>query len=165
VNASAPDVGKYLPDQLAPLQSRLADLKASFDKKDYQTVLTNAPGLEKDATNLAQSAAAQKAEIAKALETQWSELAASVPTAMDPVKARVVELGKMKGKRVPKGIDLPGAKADLADADTLWQQAQTSHTAGDLEKAASTAKDAKAKIDAAAAAIKLDLAATAGSAK
>jgi len=165
VNAAAPDAEKYQPEQLASVQSRLADLKASFDKKDYQTVLTGAPTLEKDASDLAQSAASKKAETVKALETRWSELSDSVSKEMDTVKARVDELGKLRTKRVPKGIDLASAKTNLADANTLWQQAQASHTAGDLGKALDGGKDAKGKLDAAAAAIKLDVSAAPSSGK
>ena len=162
VNAATPDAEKYQPQELASMQSRLADLKTSFDKKDYQTVLTNAPTVEKDASELAQSAATKKTETVKALESRWSDLAGSVAKEMDAVKARVDELGKLKAKRVPKGIDLASAKTNLADADTSWQQAQASHTAGDLGKALDSARDAKGKLDAASGAVKLDVPAASG---
>ena len=165
VNAAAPDAGKYQPEQLASVQSRLASLKSAFDKKDYQTVLTDAPTLEKDANDLAQSAANKKTEVVTALETRWSELAGSVTKEMDAVKTRVDELGKPKARRLAKGVDLASAKTNLADADTLWQQAQASHTAGDLAKALDSARDAKGKLDAAATALKLDVPAVSGAGK
>jgi hypothetical protein len=156
VTAAAPDAGKYMPDQMNSLQGRLADLKRSFASKDYDTVLSGAPTLERDANDLAQSAAAQKQQVAQALEARWADFASSMPKMEDTVKARVDELSK-KGKRPPKDVDLASAKSNLSDAETLWLQAQGSHTSGDVAKALGSARDAKSKFEAAAAALKLDL--------
>lgn len=155
VNAASADASKYAPDKFASLQSRLADLKASFDKKDYAKVLTDAPGVSIDAGSLAQVAAAKKSEAMKALATAWTDMSSSVSKLMETVQTRVDALGK--ARRVPKGVDLPAAKSALADATALWQKAQSSNNAGDVQEAVNMGKDVKARIEAAADALKLQL--------
>src|SRR5258706_14742329 len=79
VSAASPDAGKYVPDQLAAVQKKLADLKSSFDNKDYATVLTGAPAVLSDAQGLLGAAMLKKDEVIKAMSAQWPALAASLP--------------------------------------------------------------------------------------
>jgi hypothetical protein len=55
------------------------------------------------------------------------------------------------------GLDLNAAKGAAGDATALWSKAQAAFAAGNLDEAVSTAKDVKAKVEAVAAALKLDL--------
>jgi len=163
VNAASADASKYVPDQLADVKTKLADLKASFDKQDYKAVLAGAPAILSSAQGLVAAATAKKDEIMKALNGDWTGLAAAVPGLVAAVQSRVDVLSK--SKKVPAGIDLAAAKSGLADATSLWSKAQAAFSAGNLEEAVSTAKDVKAKADAAAAALKLDLTKPAPAAK
>jgi len=163
VNTASADAAKYVPDQLADVKSKLADLKASFDKQDYKAVIAGAPAILSSAQGLAAAAAAKKDEIMKALNADWTGLAAAVPGVVAAVQSRVTVLSK--SRKVPAGIDLAAAKSGLADATALWSKAQGAFSAGNLEEAVSTAKDVKAKAEAAAAALKLDLTNTAPAAK
>jgi hypothetical protein len=163
VNAASADASKYVPDQLADVKTKLADLKASFDKQDYKAVLAGAPAILSSAQGLVAAAAAKKDEIMKALNGDWTGLAASLPGVVSAVQSRVDMLSK--SKKVPAGIDLAAAKSGLADATSLWSKAQAAFSAGNLEEAVSTAKDVKAKAEAAAAALKLDLTKPAPAAK
>jgi hypothetical protein len=155
VNAASDEASKYVPDQLADVKSKLADLKASFDKQDYKAVLAGAPALLSSAQGLAAAAAQKKDEIMKALNGDWTGLAASVPGIVAAVQSRVDALSKKK--KAPAGVDLAAAKSGLADVTSSWSKAQAAFSAGNLEEAVATAKDAKAKAEAAAAALKLDL--------
>jgi hypothetical protein len=155
VTTTTVDGTKYVPDEMASVQKKLADLQSAYDKKDYAAVLANAPAVLTDAKSLAADAATKKGEIAKALDTEWSGFAASLPQWITDVKNRVDELSK--AKRVPKDIDLPSAKSALADATDGWGRAQAAMDAGEIDNAIATAKDVKTKTKAAAGALKLEL--------
>jgi hypothetical protein len=91
----------------------------------------------------------------KALGDEWRTLAAAIPQAMTAVQTRVDALSKTK--HVPKDIDLAAAKSGLADATSEWNNAETAFKAGNAADAVPLAKDAKSKLDSAAAALKLNL--------
>jgi hypothetical protein len=149
------DAKKYIPDQLTAVQAKVADLKASFDKKDYTAVLTGAPAVLAEVQGLASASAAKKDEIAKTLGNEWRELAASVPPLIEALSTRVDALSKTR--RIPKGIDLSAAKSGLTDITALWDKAQSDFKSGNFADAVDTAKDAKNKAESAAMALKLNL--------
>ncbi len=157
VTAASAEAAKYVPDQLADVQTKLGALKASFDKQDYASVVTAAPAVLGEAQTLATAAAAKKDEILKALSDQWTALSGSLPADVTAIQNRVEFLGKKSNKKAAAGIDLDAAKAGLADAAALWSKAQAAFAAGNLDEAVNTAKDVKAKIDALAASLKVAL--------
>jgi hypothetical protein len=154
--AVSEDAQKYVPDQLASAQSKIATLTASLDKKDYGAVLAGAPAVLAEVNGLAGAIAAKKDEILKALGDEWRSLAASIPQSVTAVQTRIDELSK--SKHAPKGIDLAAAKSGLADATSAWENAQTAFKSGNAAEAVPLAKDAKGKLESAAAALKLNLA-------
>jgi hypothetical protein len=153
--AAAPDAQKYIPDQLAGAQAKVASLTASFDRKDYAAVVAGAPAVLSEVNGLAAAAAAKKDEALKALGDDWRSLAAEMPQALAAVQTRIDALSK--NRHVPKDIDLNAAKSELAGATTAWENAQSSFKSGNASDAVPSAKDAKSKLDAAAAALKLNL--------
>lgn len=155
VSAASADAGKYIPDELAAVQSKLADLKASFDKKDYKAVIVGAPAVLSSAQGLAAAAAAKKDEMMKAAAASWTSMSASLPGLVAAVKSRVDVLSK--SKKLPEGIDLSAAKTALAEATESWTKAQAASASGNVEEAASLAGMVKDKAMAAAAALKLTL--------
>jgi len=157
VTAASSEAAKYIPDQLAVVQSKLDALKASFAKQDYADVVTSAPAVLSSAQELATAAAARKDEVLKSLNETWSALAATVPAEVTAVQNRIEELSKKPGKKMAAGLDLNAAKGAAGDATALWSKAQAAFAAGNLDEAVSTAKDVKAKVEAVAAALKLDL--------
>src|SRR5882672_115197 len=163
VTAASTEAAKYVPDQLADVQSKLGGLKASFAKRDYAAVVTGAPAVLSEAQNLATAAAAKKDAILKALNDQWTALAGVLPAEVTAVQNRIDLLGKKSSKKLAAGIDLDAAKAGVGDAASLWSKAQAAFAAGNLDEAVSTAADVKAKVDALAASLKLNLTAPAAS--
>jgi hypothetical protein len=155
LNAASADAQKYVPDQLAQAQAKVAELTASFEKKDYAAVVAGAPAVLAEVNGLAGAAAAKKDEIVKALGNEWRGLAASVPQSLSAVQTRVDALSKTK--HVPKDIDLGAAKSGLADATSAWDKAQTAFKSGNAADAVTAAKDAESKLASAAAALKLNL--------
>jgi hypothetical protein len=146
---------KYQPDQLAALQARESSLKASFDAGNYQQVLADAPTLLNDVQALGAAVAAKKDQRTKMLSGEWTHLVASVPDEVASVQAQIDTLSK--NKKDAAKVDLPAAKARMADVDALWSKAQESFTTGDLDTAVAVAKDVQHKTEAAAASLKLTL--------
>jgi hypothetical protein len=155
LSAVSADAQKYVPDQFADAQSKVAALNASFQKKDYQVVLSGAPAVLAEVNGLAPAAAAKKDEMLKALGDEWRTLAASVPQSITAVQARLDT--SSKARHAPKGVDINSAKSGLADATAAWDKAESTFKSGNAAEAVDTAKDAKSKVEAAAAALKLDL--------
>jgi hypothetical protein len=156
VTAASTEAAKYVPDQLADVQSNLGTLKASFDKQDYAAVVTAGPGVLSAAQGLATAAAAKKDEILKALSDQWTSLAAAVPGEVTAVQNRIDTLSKKSSKKLAAGIDLAAAKSGLSEANSLWSKAQAAFASGNMEEAVKTAGDVKAKVDALAVTLKMD---------
>jgi hypothetical protein len=159
VTAAAPEAAKYVPDQLMDVQTQLAALKASFEKQDYAAVVTGAPSVLGAASSLATAAAAKKDQVLRALNDQWTGLAGSLPEYVTAIRNRIDLLSKKSSKKLAAGLDLGAAKAGVDDASSLWSKAQGAFASGNLEEAVRTAKEVKAKVEAVAAALKLDLAA------
>ena len=155
LNSASADAQKYVPDQFAQAQGKVAALTASYDKKDYAAVIAGAPAVLAEVKGLASAAAAKKDEMEKALGNEWRSLAASVPQSLSAVQSRIDELSKTK--HVPKGVDLGAAKNGITNATSAWDKAQEAFKAGNPADAVTAAKDAQGKVASAAAALKLNL--------
>jgi hypothetical protein len=155
LNAVSADAQKYVPEQFAQAQGKVAGLTASYEKKDYAAVVAHAPAVLTEVRGLNDAVAAKKDETVKALGNEWRGLAASVPQALSAVQTRIDALSK--NKRAPKDVDLAAAKSGLADATSAWDKAQEAFKAGNPPDAVAAAKDAQGKLASAAAALKLNL--------
>jgi hypothetical protein len=163
VTAASTEAAKYVPDQLMEVQTKYAELKASFDKQDYAAVISGAPPVFAAAQTLATAAAAKKDEVLKALNDKWMVLAGTVPEYATAVQNRIDVLRKKSSKKAAAGLDLDAAKLSLDQATSLWSKAQAAFAGGNMDEAVRTAQDVKSRVEAVAATLKLDL--TAPSAK
>jgi len=157
ITAASPEAAKYVPEQLADVQTRFAALKAAFDKQDYVGVVNGAPAVLAAAQNLATAAAAKKDAVLKVLNDEWTGLAAEVPGDITAIQSRWDLLSKKTSKKLAAGIDLNAAKASLDDLSSLWSKAQAAFATGNLDEAVMTAKAVKTKVDALATTLKLNL--------
>jgi len=155
VHAAQPDAGRYVPDKLADVQSRLATLKAGFDNKDYAAVLAGAPALLTDAQELVGAAALKKSKVVDALRKQWPAIADTLPQWLEGMQKRADALGR--SHKLPPGVDLAAARSALEEARSLWGKANAAFSASNLEEAISTAQQARGKATAAAAALRMPL--------
>jgi hypothetical protein len=154
VNAAlTPDADKYAPKEVTALQSKLAELKSTFDAKNYPAVITGASDVTAAAHELTQIVSADKASEAKRLASEWSEFGESMPKLLGSVRAKIDELNREK--HVPKNVNLSSARADLNEADNLWDKAKSAHDRGEAADALASSKQAKSKAEAAAADINL----------
>jgi hypothetical protein len=156
VNASAAEAAQFVPDQLQDVQTKLGELRASFDKGDYKAVLSAAPPVMSAAQGLAGAAAAKKDEVMKALKTEWLSFASSLPENASEIQNRIDFLSKKENQRLASGVDLDAARTSLGQANALWSKAQSAFSAGNLPDAVTTAKSVKGSLDALAASMKLD---------
>ena len=109
------------------------------------------------AQSLATAAAAKKDEVLKALNDKWTALAGSVPGYMTAIQNRIDFLGKKANKKAAAGIDLDAARVRRERGESLWSKAQAAFAAGNMEEAVNTAQSVRAKVEAVAATLKLDL--------
>ena len=157
VTAASTEAAKYVPDQLMDVQTRYAELKASFDKQDYAAVISGAPPVFAAAQTLATAAAAKKDEVLKALNDKWMVLAGTVPEYATAVQNRIDVLRKKSGKKAAAGLDLDAAKLSLDQATSLWSKAQAAFAGGNMDEAVRTAENVKSRVEAVAATLKLEL--------
>ncbi len=165
IHAASEDAAKYAPDQLNDVQTKYDDLQTALAAQDYKGVLARAPAVLTEAQGLAGAAAAKKAEVTQQLNDQWSSVSSAVPQEVTAIQSRIDMLSQKKNRKLAqeiaqengKGIDLDAAKSALGDATSLWSKAQGAFGNGNMDEAVSAAKDAKAKLDTLAGALKVDL--------
>ena len=158
VTGSSSEATKYVPDELADVQTKLAALKAAYGSRNYPEVMTRGPAVLRAAKDLATAAAAKEDEVIKALDERWTNLAGVLPEQLTALQSRIELLAKKSSKKLAAGIDLDTAKNGLSEAAALWSKAQAAFAAGNLAEAVSTANDVKARIAGLAASLKFDLA-------
>ena len=159
-SALTPDADKYAPKEVTALQAKLADLKAKFDTKNYAGVILGRPDVVAAAAELTQTVATSRDAESKRLTAQWSDISTSLPKSFDSVRSRIDELGK--SKRQPKNLDVQTARSDLADAESKWNEAKVDYQNGKVTDALAASQAVKSQVNAAAAAINLQLPSSAG---
>ena len=160
VAAAGDDAQHYIPDKLNAVNDQLTILKMKFNQKDYAGVVNAAPPVLAQAQGLvalknqaiqaeAERVADEKRADQEALKSDWDALSTAAPAAITAAQGRVATLNK--AKKLPTGVTkstLSAAQNDLAEANTLWEQAMSAQSAGNLQDAVTSAKQAKQQADA-----------------
>ena len=142
------DAAKYAPEGLKGVESQVARLKESLDKKEYDNVLAGTPALDKAVASLRDAVAAGKkhaaAELAAA-KTEWANLNTEVPQMVSNIETRVDELSKKKIRFRVSKEELESAKSGLEWMKSEWAEATAASTSGKQVIAAEKARAVKAK--------------------
>jgi len=142
LSAAKAEAMKYVPDQVKGVEDALKTAKEAFEKKEYTQALNAAKDLPAKAKELADAAAAKKAELTKS----WEEMAAGLPKMVEAIKSRVDILSK--SKKLPKGMDKPkleAAKAGLGEITQGWTDAENAFKGGNITDALTKGNAVKAK--------------------
>lgn len=142
INATRAEAEKYVPDQMAGLDSTLAAVKEKLAKGEYKAVVTEAQSLAAQAKNVLDAAMAKKDELKK----NWEELSQGIPGMLAAIQGKV--------DRLSKSIKLPAdlsaekfeqAKASFAGVKEEWTKALENFKTGNFAEAVSMANSVKAK--------------------
>ena len=142
INVAKSEASKYLPDQTRFLVTALAAAKGKFYRGDYKAVLAEVPTLRSLAQELANAAAAKKAELIKS----WDALSLGMPRVVEVIKNRVDTLAQ--SKKLPAGMSadsLARAKAGVDEIAQQWTAATDASKGGNLVDAVSRVNFAKDK--------------------
>lgn len=142
------DAAKYAPDGLKGVESQLARLKESYDKKEYDNVLAGTPELDKAVNSLKDAVASGKKHAAEALvvaKSEWENLNAEVPKMVENIQTRVDELSKKKVRFRVSKEELESAKSGLEWMKSEWAEATAASNSGKQITAAEKARAVKAK--------------------
>lgn len=156
VRVAAPEAAQYVPEQLREVQDRLDSLKAAFDRDDYASVRSAAPAVLAGAQALSGAAAARRNMLLKALNREWSVLAATVPADVTAIQGRIELLGRNAGRK-PAGVDIDTARANLSHGASLWSKAQAAFATGNMDEAVTIAKTLESQLQDLAGALKVEL--------
>lgn len=144
LEAARPDVEKYVPAELGPLESAASAAKAQFEKGDYAAALKSAQDLLPRIQAAVAAAKAKKDE----LMASFNLMKDSLPGLVEGLTARVTELAALK--KLPKGIDkaaVTAAQADLGDVTKSWGDALATFGRGDVVQAVEAATKVKTKVE------------------
>jgi hypothetical protein len=142
------DAAKYAPEGLKGVESQVARLKESLDKKEYDNVLAGTPALDKAVASLRDAVASGKKHAAAALaaaKTEWANLNTEVPQMVENIQTRVDELSKKKVRFRVSKEELESAKSGLEWMKSEWAEATAASTSGKQIVAAEKARAVKAK--------------------
>jgi hypothetical protein len=141
-NAVKDEAIKYVPDQAMAVEDALNSAKESFSKKDYAAATSAATSASAKANDLVAVVAAKKAELTK----EWEDLSGGLPKMLDAVKSRVDTLAA--SRELPANLDkakFEEAQNGLAEANTMWDEANKSYNEGNLVDAIAKATAVKEK--------------------
>ncbi|WP_367359283.1 peptidoglycan-binding protein [Syntrophus buswellii] len=142
VNTAKVEAGKYIPDEVKPLEESLASLKEKFAKKDFAAVVTEGQTLAAKAKEVMDSAKLKKEE----MTASWTSMSQELPKMVDMMQSKVDLLSQ--AKKLPADLStekFAEAKTGLAALKEEWSKALQNFNAGNVADAVSSGKALKDK--------------------
>lgn len=146
INQAKEEASIKAPAELKAAETTLAEMKQSFDARDYKEVVADVPQFNAQMMTLKDAVTAgQTVEAAAAVE--WNSLNEEVPKAVEAIQARVESL---KPAALPKDVtteELTTAKTDLESMKSTWAEATAAASAGHTTEAAEKGRTVLAKAE------------------
>jgi len=145
------DAEKYAAEELKEVDAGVDNMKNNLARKDYGAVVMGAPSVSASIATLKETVAQRKEDAEQmmaAAQTEWNDLSANLPKAVDTLQARVDQLSKTK--KFPKGLDKAGfdaAKTEFETLKTQWTEASADFAEGKVAEAVRKARALKAQSD------------------
>jgi hypothetical protein len=139
------EAAKYLPSDLQGVEASFNALKDQLAKKDFKSVLANAPALMTSINSLVDATSARKAAV-DAATAEWGTLSADVPKMASAIQSRLEMLAK--SRHLPKNLSqasYDSAKAGYDGLKSTWDAANAAAAAGDPVDAVAKAKEVQTK--------------------
>jgi len=124
---------KLAPDEAKVIEDAIAAARADVKKGDFEAAIEGTKDLPTKAKELNDGLPAKAAE----LKTAWASLNAVLPGAVATLNKKMGAMNKAR---------FAAAKADLADLNTMWAEAQTAMQGGRLAEAVTKAGEVKAGV-------------------
>jgi hypothetical protein len=135
MQAVAIDAKKYVPDQYAQLEQKLAAAKSSYASGDYKGTVKQVRELRANISTVSTAATAARDDKNAMLAQQWRSMSTDVPKMVDAIGKRIDSLGK---KKLPKNVtqaNLDAAKAAYEEMKAAWSEASAASDSGNIEAA------------------------------
>jgi hypothetical protein len=148
IESAGPDATKYVPGHVAALEGQVTNLKIRFYDEDYKAIVEEAPAILDRAKELASTAAAKKAEIAKVLDGEWEKIVMDVPASIASAEKYVD--GLIASKKTAPGMTqqmVASARTGIDEQKALWEKATAAKAAGDLEQAVTIGAHVKRRLE------------------
>jgi hypothetical protein len=141
-NAAKVELVKYVPDEAKGVEDAINGAKENLGNRKFDAALEAVKGIPDKVKELTALATAKKDELTKS----WEEMSGGMPKMLATIKSRLDILSA--SKKLPANLDkakLEVAKSGYEAATTMWDEAQTAFSGGNVADAMAKAKTVQEK--------------------
>ncbi|MGH8197698.1 MAG: hypothetical protein ACRETI_05975 [Steroidobacteraceae bacterium] len=142
---SGAEIQKYLPERHAEVSAGIAALRDSMAKENFRDVVAQAGAVRDGLRRAVAESRIRRAQVRVEMESEWEELAKSMPAMIDAVDRKI----SAQGSRPPKGMAKDAWKSTIESYDAArdsWTKAAAEMTSANFEASVLAAREAKTKI-------------------
>ncbi|MCG6928446.1 MAG: hypothetical protein LJF30_24435 [Acidobacteria bacterium] len=141
-----PDLDRFAPEKLAPLNRALADARAALAQGRYTEALRVAQELPARTHRAVE--VADRRRTAK-LAAAWDDMSRTLPAQLARLRARISGLALTPGPGTgPDDGRLETARSELQSLGASWKEATAAFEGGDVAQALTTARDVGTRAEA-----------------
>lgn len=145
LKASGEEIRQALPERATEIEAKVAELRASMEKKEYDDVVTRSAEVSEDLKRAIADSRVARAKNRAAMEREWNELLESMPKLIEAIDKKVA----VQGSKPPKGMEKDAWK-QLVESYNAARDAWSATAAGmkreTFEASVKAGRDAKVTI-------------------